>query len=114
MTEARSKVADADDVEETEEASNELNSAISVWVNAVTEAYPELKADAQYRALQDELAGTESRIATARRDYNKVAESYNKSVRRFPGSIMAAIFDFEKADYFEANEGASSVPQVTF
>lgn len=114
VTEARSKVADADDVEETEEASNELNSAISVWVNAVTEAYPELKADAQYRALQDELAGTESRIATARRDYNKVAESYNKSVRRFPGSIMAAIFDFEKADYFEANEGASSVPQVTF
>ena len=83
-------------------------------INAVAEAYPELKADAQYRALQDELAGTESRIATARRDYNKVAESYNKSVRRFPGSIMAAIFDFEKADYFEANEGASSVPQVTF
>ena len=114
VTEARSKVADADDVEETEEASNELNSAISVWVNAVTEAYPELKADAQYRALQDELAGTESRIATARRDYNAVAESYNKSVRRFPGSILAAIFGFEKADYFEADEGASNVPQVTF
>ena len=114
VTEARSKVADADDVDEQQAASNELDSAISIWVNAVTEAYPELKADAQYRALQDELAGSENRIATARRDYNKVAEEYNKSVRRFPGSILAAIFDFEKADYFEADEGASSVPQVTF
>ncbi len=114
VTEARSKVSEADDVEDQQEASEELNSAISVWVNAVTEAYPELKADSQYRALQDELAGTESRVATARRDYNKVAESYNKSVRRFPGSIAAAIFGFEKAEYFEADDGASSVPQVTF
>ncbi|MEE0808153.1 MAG: LemA family protein, partial [Acutalibacteraceae bacterium] len=77
VTEARSKVADADDVDEQQAASNELDSAISIWVNAVTEAYPELKADAQYRALQDELAGSENRIATARRDYNKVAEEYN-------------------------------------
>ncbi len=114
VTEARAKVAGAKDVEETEAASDELNSAISVWVNAVTEAYPELKADSQYRALQDELAGTESRIATARRDYNKVAEEYNKTVRRFPGSIMAALFGFDKTDYFEADDGTSSVPQVNF
>ena len=114
VTEARSKVSGADNVEEQQKASDELNSAISVWVNAVTEAYPELKADSQYRALQDELAGTESRVATARRDYNKVAQSYNKSVRRFPGSIAAAIFGFEKAEYFKADEGTSSVPQVNF
>lgn len=114
VTEARAKVSEADDVDEQEAASSQLDSAISVWVNAITEAYPELKADSQYRALQDELAGTENRLAVARKDYNEVAEKYNVSVRRFPGSIIAAIFDFEKADYFEASAGSENVPEVNF
>lgn len=114
VTKARSAVADADSVEEQSEASAQLDSAIDIWVNAVTEAYPELKADAQYIALQDELAGSENRIATARNDYNKVAQEYNTAVRKFPANIVAGLFDFEKAEYFEADADANDVPKVDF
>ncbi len=114
VTQARSNLMNADDVEEQATASAQLDSAIDIWVNAVTEAYPDLKANEQYIALQDELAGTENRIATARKDYNEAAQIYNKAIRRFPASIAAAIFDFEKADYFEADDSALSVPQVDF
>ena len=91
VTKARSAVTEADSVEEQAQASAQLDSAIDIWVNAVTEAYPELKADAQYIALQDELAGSENRIATARNDYNKVAQQYNTSIRKFPANIFAGI-----------------------
>ncbi|MCQ2440517.1 MAG: LemA family protein [Clostridia bacterium] len=114
VTQARSAVQNASTVSEQQRAASQLDGAISVWVNAVTEAYPELKANEQYRALQDELAGTENRIATARRDYNNSAKSYNVSVRRFPNSIIAGIFGFDKADYFEADSSSSSVPEVSF
>ena len=114
VTEARAAVGKAQSVSEVQNASNELDKAISVWVNAVTEAYPDLKADKQYIALQDELAGTENRIATARRDYNTAANGYNLKVRRFPSNIIAGIFGFEKADYFEAKEEAETAPVVTF
>ncbi len=114
VTEARSKVAAASGAAEQAEASAALDSAIDIWVNAVTEAYPELKADTQYIALQDELAGTENRIATARKDYNEAVEIYNKAVRRFPGKIVAGIFGFEQAERFEADESATQVPQVSF
>lgn len=114
VTKARSAVLDADDTEEQAEASAQLDSAIDIWVNAVTEAYPELKADAQYIALQDELAGSENRIATARNDYNDAVEIYNKAVRRFPGKIVASLFGFEQAERFEADQSASEVPQVNF
>lgn len=114
VTEARSAVTKADSVEEQAEASAQLDSAIDIWVNAVTEAYPELKADAQYIALQDELAGSENRIATARNDYNEVAQEYNTAIRKFPANIVAAIFDFDKADYFEADDDANDVPTVDF
>lgn len=62
----------------------QLDSAISVWVNAVTEAYPDLKANENYKALQVELEGSENRIAVARKDYNDAAKSYNSSVRQLP------------------------------
>lgn len=114
VTEARSKVAAAQGAAEQAQASAQLDSAIDIWVNAVTEAYPELKANEQYKALQDELAGTENRIAVARKDYNDAAQVYNKAVRRFPGSIVAGIFGFEKVDYFEADESANQVPTVDF
>ena len=81
---------------------------------AVTEAYPELKADRLYIDLQTELAGTENRIAVARKDYNDAAGIYNKAVRRFPGSLLAGIFGFEQVEYFEADESANQVPQVSF
>lgn len=114
VTEARSKVAAATTAGEQATASAQLDSAIDIWVNAVTEAYPELKANEQYKALQDELAGTENRIAVARKDYNDTASVYNKAVRRFPGSLLAGIFGFEQVEYFEAQQSASDVPEVDF
>lgn len=114
VTEARAKAGKADTVADVEKTGAELDKAISVWVNAVTEAYPDLKADKQFVALQDELAGTENRIAVARKDYNDAAKEYNLKVRRFPSNIVASMFGFDKADYFEADEGAQSAPVVTF
>ncbi len=114
VTEARSAVTKAATVEEQAQASSQLDRAIDIWVNAVTEAYPELKADAQYTGLQDELAGSENRIATARNDYNKTAKVYNAAIRKFPANIAASIFGFEKADYFEADNDAYDAPTVDF
>lgn len=114
VTEARAAVGRAQDTDDQAEASARLDSAISLWVNAVTEAYPELKANEQYRALQDELAGTENRVATARKDYNDAVKVYNASVRRFPMNIFAGLFGFEQAEFFEADDDAQDVPQVSF
>jgi LemA protein len=114
VTEARSAVSKANTAAEKAEAAAGLNSAIDVWVNAITEAYPELKANENYKALQDELAGTENRIAVARKDYNEIAQKYNKKIKRFPGKLLAGIFGFDAVDYFEADDNASSVPEVNF
>ena len=114
VTEARAAVGKADSVDEQQQASEQLDRAVSIWVNAVTEAYPDLKAEKQFTALTDELSGSENRIAVARKDYNEIAKEYNSSIRKFPRSILAAIFGFEKADYFEADEGANNVPEVSF
>ena len=114
VTEARTAVQNANGVAEENAANEQLDKAIDVWVNAVTEAYPDLKANTQYTALMDELAGSENRIATARKDYNDAAKSYNVYVKRFPSNIFAGIFGFEKVEYFEANKSAEEVPQVKF
>lgn len=114
VTEARSSVSKASSVSQQAQASEQLDKAISIWVNAITEAYPDLKASTQYVALQDELAGTENRIAQARIDYNSAAKSYNVAIKKFPKNILAGIFGFDKVDYFEADEGSESVPQVSF
>lgn len=114
VTDARAAVGRAQGAEEQAEASAQLDGAISLWVNAVTEAYPELKANEQYRALQDELAGTENRVATARKDYNDAVKVYNAAVRRFPMNIFAGMFGFERAEFFEADDAAQSAPQVSF
>ena len=114
VTEARSAVSGAKTAGEQAKAAEQLDSAISVWVNAVTEAYPDLKANENYKALQVELEGSENRIAVARKDYNDAAKSYNSSVRHFPKNIIAGMFGFEKVEYFEAQAGSESVPQVSF
>lgn len=114
VTEARSAVSKANTASEQATASEQLDSAIDIWVNAVTEAYPELKASEQYIALQDELAGTENRIAQARRDYNEDAREFNTEIKKFPRSILAGMFGFEAYDYFEADSDAQSVPEVSF
>lgn len=114
VTEARSAVAKAANPTELAEANDKLDGAISVWVNAVTEAYPDLKANQNYVALQDELAGTENRIAKARDDYNEITADYNIAVRKFPKSIIAGIFGFEKKDLFKAAAGTENAPVVSF
>lgn len=114
VTDARAAVVEAQGAAQQAQASEQLDKAISVWVNAVTEAYPDLKANAQYIALQDELAGTENRIAVARNDYNEVVQNYNASIRRFPKSLLAGVFGFEKAEFFQADAGAQDVPEVSF
>lgn len=114
VTEARSAVSKAEGAAEQTEASEQLDSAISVWVNAVTEAYPELKADKQYIALQDELSGTENRIAIARKDYNDEAKKYNTKIKTFPRNIFAGMLGFEAFDYFQSDASAEKVPEVNF
>ncbi len=114
VTEARSAVQNAQTATEQAEAAQQLDSAIDIWVNAVTEAYPDLKANEQYTALLDELAGSENRIATARTRYNEVVKEYNSSVKKFPKNIFAAMFGFESYGYFEATDAAEQVPEVSF
>ena len=113
VSDARAKLAGAQSTAELAEADGELSSALSRLL-MVVENYPDLKADTQFTALTDELAGTENRIAVARKDYNEVARSYNTSIKTFPKVIFASIFGFGPVEYFEAAEGAEQVPQVNF
>lgn len=95
-------------------AQNELNRALSVYVNAVHEAYPDLKANENFRDLQTQLEGTENRIATERKDYTEQVQQYNIAVRRFPATIWAGMFGFTAKPQFKAEEGASKAQRVEF
>ena len=99
--------------DETIAASGELSSALSRLL-ALAENYPNLKADAQFARLSDELAGTENRIATERRRYNEVVQEYNTLAKSFPTVITAKVMGFGEQKYFEAPEAAKQVPQVKF
>ncbi len=114
VTEARNAVKGATSVDELQRADEQLTGALNVWVNAVTEAYPELKADKSFTALMDEISSIENEIQYSRTQYNKKATQFNKAVRKFPGSIFASMFGFEKAELFEASEGADKAPEVSF
>ncbi len=114
VTEARSAFNNAKTVNEQIEAYDRMQGAFSVWVNAVTEAYPELKANTQFTALMDEISGTENRIAIARKDYNEEVADFNSDIKMFPKSLLANMFGFEAYDYFEASAGAENAPQVSF
>jgi LemA protein len=80
----------------------------------VVERYPELKANQNFIRLQDELAGTENRLATARRRYNQAVRDYNRKIVVFPNNIIASMFGFEPDVFFEAGEEAQEVPEVQF
>lgn len=110
---ARSRLMGAGSVANKAEANAELDSALSRLL-MVVENYPNLKADANFRQLQDELAGTENRIAVARKDYNDAVQVLNARVKSFPTVIWARMFGFSDRDYFEAEESAQKVPQVEF
>lgn len=111
VLEARKSLVNAKTPEEKATADAQLDTALQ-GINVIVEAYPELKSDATYVALMDELEGSENRIAVARKDYNDAVKDYNNKVIRFPGSIVANLFGFEKAEYFEASEEALTVPNV--
>jgi len=113
VTEARAKVGGATNIPDKIKANNELSSALSRLL-LVVERYPDLKANQNFIRLQDELAGTENRIAVERRRYNEAVKTLNIKVRSFPTNIMAGIFGFEKAAFFEVAEAAKAVPKVTF
>ncbi|MEK4627309.1 MAG: LemA family protein [Solibacillus sp.] len=113
IAEARTEYGNANTVEELAGANNDLSSALSRLL-VVVENYPNLKADSQFTRLMDELAGTENRLAVARKDYNESVQQFNNDARRFPGNIVASIFGFEKKDYFEIKEGVEEVPSVDF
>lgn len=81
---------------------------------AITEAYPDLKANENFRDLQTQLEGTENRITVARTAFNETAKAYNTRIRRFPTNIVAGIFGFDKKPYFEAEAGAEKAPTVEF
>ncbi|KAA1038422.1 LemA family protein [Macrococcus equipercicus] len=116
VADARSKLAGATQngtIKEKSEANAEMTSALGRLI-AISEAYPELKADTQFTGLRDELAGTENRIAVSRRDYNDKATEYNKVVKRFPGSIVAGLTGFRERDLFKSDSAAQNAPDVNF
>lgn len=113
VADARAKLGGAQGPAAKAQADGELNSALNRLL-VVAEAYPNLKADQNFRSLMDELSGTENRIAVARKDYNDAVQVYNTKIRSFPSSIFAGMLGFGPKEYFRAEEGAKQVPQVKF
>ena len=96
-----------------QQSQENLSSAIR-GLNIVVEKYPDLKANQNFLELQSQLEGTENRIAVERQRYSDVVNEYNTSVRRFPNSLFASMFGFDKKPYFEAQSGAENAPKVEF
>ena len=113
LADARARLNSATTPQKYKEANETFASAFSRLL-VVVENYPELKADKNFIALQDELVGTENRLSTARKDYNDVATDYNASIKKFPNVIFAGMLGFEKVDLFEAPTEIQTVPTVNF
>ena len=122
VTEARAKstslnidptTATPEQMAEWTKTQNEVGSAIGRLI-AISESYPDLKANQNFMDLQKQLEGTENRISTERREYNQQVRDFNASIRRFPTNLIASMFGFEKMEMFEAQEGAEVAPVVEF
>lgn len=113
VTEARANMANATTVQEVAEADTMITSALKSLF-AVSEAYPDLKANQNFIELQQELSETEDKISYARQFYNDTVLKYNNLCQQFPSSIIASIFHFDKAEFFEAQEGTRAAPKVQF
>lgn len=113
IAEARTQYSGAKTPQEFAEADENLTQAVRS-LNVVVENYPDLKSNEVFQNLQAELAGTENRIATERMRYNEVIQAYNGKIRRFPTSLMAGLFGFDKRQYFEISDEDAEVPKVDF
>src|SRR5688500_15239235 len=113
IAESRSRLAGAKTPAETIEAANAQSSALSRLL-VVVENYPQLKSDANFQRLMDELAGTENRIATERMRYNERVQEFNTLRRKFPSNVTAKVFGFKEYPYFEAPAAAQQLPKVNF
>lgn len=114
---ARSKATsitlNAENIKEYQQAQGELSSALGRLI-AIGEAYPDLKANENFRELQVQLEGTENRINVERNNFNKAVQTYNVAIRKFPSNLLAGILGFEKMDKFEAAAGSENAPKVEF
>ena len=113
IAESRSRLLAAKSPEETIQAANQQSSALGRLL-AVVENYPNLKADAQFMRLQDELTGTENRLSVARMRYNEAVQAFNTQRRRFPSNVTAKVFGFKEHPYWEVPAEAKQAPKVDF
>ncbi|MCK4409054.1 MAG: LemA family protein [Candidatus Eisenbacteria sp.] len=113
VTEARSALVNAQGVQDQAQANNMLTGALKTLF-AVAEAYPELKANQNFMMLQEELSGTESKIAYARQFYNDTVLKYDNKREKFPSNIIAGLFGFKDREYFETGEADREPVKVDF
>ena len=113
VSDARAAMMGAKTIEDSAQASSQVSSALG-RLFSISEQYPDLKSNQNFIALQDQLEGTENRIAQHRTKYNESVKEYNTMVRLMPTSIVASIMNFDEKKYFEADEGADDVPEIDF
>lgn len=113
VTQARANVMNAKNIDEASEANNQLTGALKTLF-AVAENYPELKANSNFQQLQSELTETEDKISYARQFYNDIVLKYNNACETFPSSLFARMFGFHQAEFFQAPESETAVPEVKF